>query len=164
MPAMSASLPEAAQRVQAALQAAGLDASVVELPASTRTAQEAAAAIGCRVEQIAKSLVFRGRESGQPLLVIASGSNRVDERRVGARFGQEIERADPDFVRSSTGYAIGGVPPVAHRAPIVTLIDADLLPLPVVWAAAGTPHAVFSVTPADLVAATGGEVVDVARR
>jgi prolyl-tRNA editing enzyme YbaK/EbsC (Cys-tRNA(Pro) deacylase) len=96
--------------------------------------------------------------------VIASGSNRVDERRVGARFGQEIERADPDFVRSSTGYAIGGVPPVAHRAPIVTLIDADLLPLPVVWAAAGTPHAVFSVTPDDLVAATGGEVVDVARR
>lgn len=158
---MSENLSESARRVQQALTAAGIAAQVVELPHSTRTAKDAAAAIGCRVEQIAKSLVFRRADSGQPVLVIASGVNRVDERLVSEHLNAEIAKADADFVRSTTGFAIGGVPPLGHDVPIQTLIDEDLLRLDVVWAAAGTPHAVFSLTPRQLVEATGGRVLPV---
>lgn len=159
---MAAELSPSARRVQEALHGAGITARVVELPLSTRSAAEAAAALGCRVAQIAKSLVFRRTDDGRAVLVIASGSNRVDEERVGELFGSAISRADADFVRAATGFAIGGVPPLGHLAKLETLIDRDLLPLETIWAAAGTPHAVFPLTPQELVRATGGRVVAVA--
>jgi prolyl-tRNA editing enzyme YbaK/EbsC (Cys-tRNA(Pro) deacylase) len=134
---------------------------VVEHAASTRTSEEAAAAVGCAVAAIAKSLIFAGRESGRPVLVIASGANRVDERKVAALIGEKIARADADFVRAKTGFAIGGVPPIGHAEPPVVLIDADLAALPTIWAAAGTPNAVFRLAPDDLVAMTDGRVADV---
>ncbi len=144
-----------------ALAARGFDVAVREFPQSTRTAAEAAAAIGCEVARIAKSLVFRARVSGRPVLVITSGANRVDETAVAALIGEKIGRADADFVRTATGFAIGGVPPVGHDTPAVTLIDRDLLALDEIWAAAGTPHAVFRLTPRDLVALTGGRVAEI---
>lgn len=155
-----APLKDSARRVQAALDAQGLALKVREFPASTRTSEEAAAAIGCSVAQIAKSLVFRARDSGRPVLIVASGANRVDEKKVAALIGEKIERADPEFVRVKTGYVIGGVPPIAHLEPPVTLLDEDLFKLQVIWAAAGTPNAVFELTPADLRSLTGGQVAD----
>ncbi len=140
-------------RVAAALAAAGVQAEVREFPEGTRTAVDAAAAVGCEVGQICKSLVFRVEDA--PLLVIASGANRVDEARYGAM------KADAAFVREQTGYAIGGVPPFAHARPIETVIDEDLLRYDVVWAAAGTPRAVFAIRPHELVAVTGGRVARV---
>lgn len=159
---MSNDLPASARRVQQVLDAAGLAVAIVELPQSTRTAADAAASIGCRVEQIAKSLVFRRKDTGEGVLVIASGSNRVDERLVAATLHSEIERADADFVRSTTGFAIGGIPPIGHDSPLVTLIDEDLLRLDVIWAAGGTPHAVFPLSPGELVRITSGQVMRVA--
>lgn len=152
------SLPAAAQRVQAALEAHGLDVRIREFPTSTRTAADAAASIGCTVAQIAKSLVFRGERTGRAILVVASGANRVDEARLGVVVQEPIGRADAAFVRERTGYAIGGVPPVAHSEPPIVVIDEDLLGLEEIWAAAGTPNAVFRLTPAELVAITGGQV------
>jgi len=149
------------QRVQAALVAAGVTARVVELPQSTRSAREAANAIGCEVEQIAKSLVFRRLDNDEPVLVIAGGQNRVDEQLLAAHLQAPIAKADAEFVRRTTGFAIGGVPPLGHATPVRTLIDRDLLELDVIWAAAGTPHAVVSLTPQQLLAATGGQVVRV---
>jgi prolyl-tRNA editing enzyme YbaK/EbsC (Cys-tRNA(Pro) deacylase) len=149
-----------ALKVQAAL---GPDFQVVEFEASTRTSEDAAAAVGCTVAEIAKSLVFRSA-SGRPVLVIASGANRVDEKKVRALLGEKIERADADFVRVMTGYAIGGVPPIGHAVVPVVLIDNDLQRFPAVWAAAGTPNAVFKVAPADLVRLTQGRLAEVARR
>ncbi|HEV8614773.1 MAG TPA: YbaK/EbsC family protein [Methylomirabilota bacterium] len=149
------------RRVQEALTALGLDAQVVELERSARTAAEAAAAVGCRVDQIAKSLVFRLRDSGRALLVITSGANRVDEGAVGALAGEPLDKADAEFVREQTGFAIGGVAPVGHARPVTTLIDADLLKWPEIWAAAGRPNTVFRLTPSDLVRITSGRVVAV---
>lgn len=151
-------LSPSAQRVQQALQRLDLDLRVVELPDSTRTAEQAAAAIGCQVGQIAKSLVFRAAESDRPVLVIASGANRVNEKAIGALLGEKIVKADADFVRQRTGFAIGGVPPVGHSEPLTTFIDQNLLNYPEIWAAAGTPHAVFRLNAADLLRATGGRV------
>lgn len=139
----------------------GLTLDVVELPASTRTAQDAADAIGCTVAQIAKSLIFRTKQSQKPVLVIASGVNRVNEKSIGQLLGEKIGKADADFVRQQTGFVIGGVPPVGHLSEITTFIDEDLLELDVIWAAAGTPNAVFRLTPDDLVRATGGQVASV---
>jgi prolyl-tRNA editing enzyme YbaK/EbsC (Cys-tRNA(Pro) deacylase) len=156
-------LKPAARRVQAVLAELGFGFEVREFPESTRTSAEAAAAIGCGVGQIAKSLVFRARDSGRPVLVIASGANRVDEKQVGRLLGEKIERASPDFVREKTGFAIGGVPPVAHAEPPATLIDQDLLGFEEVWAAAGTPNAVFRLTPEELVAMTGGRPAEIKR-
>lgn len=147
--------------MQEALTALGLDAQVVELERSARTAAEAAAAVGCRVDQIAKSLVFRLRDSGRALLVITSGANRVDEGAVGALAGEPLDKADAEFVREQTGFAIGGVAPVGHARPVTTLIDADLLKWPEIWAAAGRPNTVFRLTPSDLVRITSGRVVAV---
>lgn len=132
-------------------------------PAGTRTAVDAANAIGVEVAQIVKSLVFR-LASGEALLVVASGANRVDERKLEALAGQAVGKADADFVRAQTGFAIGGVPPAGHATRIETLVDEDLLALDELWAAAGTPRDVFSLTPAELVAMTGGRVADVAQR
>jgi prolyl-tRNA editing enzyme YbaK/EbsC (Cys-tRNA(Pro) deacylase) len=150
----------AALRVQELL---GPGYCVVEFEESTGTSGEAAAAIGCGVAHIAKSLVFRA-SSGRPVLIVASGANRVDERKVARLIGEKIERADAGFVRDATGYAIGGVAPVGHRLSPRVLLDADLEPLAEIWAAAGTPNAVFRLTPAQLRSLTGGLFVDVARR
>ena len=130
-------------------------------PAGTRTAADAAAAIGCDVAQIVKSLVFR-KHSGGALLVLTSGRNRVDEAKVGALVAEPISKADAAFVRGATGFAIGGVPPAGHPEPIDTLVDRDLLPLGELWAAAGTPQTVFPIGPDDLVRLTAGQVADVA--
>ncbi|MDH3791826.1 MAG: YbaK/EbsC family protein [Rhodospirillales bacterium] len=154
-------LKASARRVQTALAALGFGFEVREFPDSTRTSAEAAAAIGCAVGQIAKSLVFRARQSGRPVLVIASGANRVDEKKVGRLIGEKIGRADADFVRDKTGFAIGGVPPVGHAEPPVTLIDRDLLDFEEIWAAAGTPNAVFRLAPGELAEMTGGRTADV---
>ncbi|MGR9090278.1 MAG: YbaK/EbsC family protein [Gammaproteobacteria bacterium] len=157
-------LQRSAQAVQRALDAAGVTCVVEELPASTRSAAEAAAAIGCAVQQIAKTLVFRAGASGTAVVVIASGTNRVDEQKLAALTGERIERANPAFVREATGFAIGGVPPCGHTTATVVLIDQGLLRLPEIWAAAGTPHAVFRLSPTELIALTGGQVADIAHR
>ncbi|ANC91487.1 YbaK/EbsC family protein [Azospirillum humicireducens] len=155
---MTATLSPSAARVQALLDRVGLGHLVVEHEGSTRTSEDAANAVGCDVAQIAKSLIFRTKETSRPVLVVASGANRVDEKAVGRLIGEKIERADPEFVRESTGFAIGGVPPIGHAVPPLVLIDDDLLRLETIWAAAGTPNAVFRLTPADLVSMTGGRV------
>jgi prolyl-tRNA editing enzyme YbaK/EbsC (Cys-tRNA(Pro) deacylase) len=147
--------------VQEALRALGGDHELVDLGRSARTAEDAARAVGCRVDQIAKSLVFRLRDSGRALLVITSGAHRVDEAKVGAVVGEPIERADAEFVRTETGFAIGGVAPVGHAKPILTLVDEHLLGFDDIWAAAGHPNTVFRLSPADLVRMTGGRVVSV---
>ncbi len=136
---------------------------VLEFDVSTRTAEDAAAAIGCTVAQIAKSLVFRAA-SGRSVLVVASGARRIDEKTIAALVGEPVARADADFVREATGFAIGGVPPVGHRTAPITLIDQSLVALREIWAAAGTPNAVFRLTPADLVELTGGRVASVAQK
>lgn len=153
-----AGLKPSARRVQQALAELGLGFKVVEFPASTRTAAEAAAAIGCEVGQIAKSLVFRGRSSDRPVLVVASGANRVDESKVRDLIGEPIERADAAFVRARTGFAIGGVAPLGHSERPISVIDEDLLAFPEIWAAAGTPNAVFCLQPRDLEVITGGKL------
>ena len=157
----SGSLKASAQRVQAALAASGFQFDVREFPDSTRTSAEAAAAIGCTIGQIAKSLVFRAGQSGRPVLVIASGANRVDENKVGQLIGEKIRRADAAFVREKTGFAIGGVPPLGHLERPLTVIDEDLLGFSEIWAAAGTPNAVFRLTPGDLMALSKGQTADV---
>ncbi len=157
---MNPGLKASARRVQEALAAQGFAFEVREFPDSTRTSAEAAAAIGCSVAQIAKSLVFRGGESGRAVLIIASGANRVDPAKAEALLGEAIKRADADFVREATGFAIGGVPPLGHDRPLVTLIDEDLLAFEEVWAAAGTPNAVFRLSPKDLGDLTGGRIGD----
>jgi prolyl-tRNA editing enzyme YbaK/EbsC (Cys-tRNA(Pro) deacylase) len=156
---MKIPLKPSAQRVQDTLAALGFSNQVIELPDSTRTSAEAAAAVGCTVGQIAKSLIFQGRESGRPLLVIASGSNRVNEKRLAEQFGEKLKKPDADFVRNQTGFVIGGVAPVGHSQPLTTLIDEDLLQHQEIWAAAGHPNAVFSLTPNELVRMTGGQVL-----
>jgi prolyl-tRNA editing enzyme YbaK/EbsC (Cys-tRNA(Pro) deacylase) len=150
-----------ALKVQAAL---GDKFEVLEFDATTRTAADAAAAIGCTVAEIAKSVIFRRLGGNRPVLVVASGVNRVDEARVAAEVGEKIARADADFVREATGFAIGGVPPVGHANPPTVLIDQSLMASAEIWAAAGTPNAVFRLTPSDLVALTGGRVAAIARQ
>ncbi|HEY2324576.1 MAG TPA: YbaK/EbsC family protein [Thermoanaerobaculia bacterium] len=147
--------------MQSALDAAGIEARIVELSASARTAAEAAAAVGCSVAQIAKSLVFRGAESGDAILVIASGTNRVNEKKIAEHAGEAIAKADADFVRERTGYAIGGIPPAGHASPLRTFIDRDLLQYERIWAAAGTPHAVMELTPAQLTNLVPAPVVEI---
>lgn len=155
---MKPAIAPSALKVQAAL---GPSFKVLEFSESTKTAADAASAIGCAVEQIAKSLMFRALDSGKPVLVIASGPVRVDEGKVAALIGEAIKRAEPEFVRDKTGFAIGGVPPIGHAERGHVLIDETLLRFPIIWAAAGTPNAVFSLTPSQLVAMTGGVVADV---
>ena len=151
-------LSSSAQKVQDALRALGHEIQVVELPASTRTSSEAAQAVGCQVGQIAKTLVFKTVETRRPVLVIASGANRVNEVRIRALVGEAVEKANADFVRERTGFAIGGVPPVGHPETVEIYIDQDLLEFDEIWAAAGTPHAVFRLTPKELARMTGGTI------
>lgn len=150
---------EGALRVQAIL---GTGHRVLEFEASTHTAAEAAAAIGCGVERIAKSLVFRAADGG-PVLVVASGANRVDEKKVAALLGRKISRADPAFVLRHAGFAVGGVPPVGHVTRPATFLDRDLQRHETVWAAAGSSNAVFELTPAELGRLTGAAFVEVAK-
>ena len=154
-------LSPSAQKVQDMLHTLGFDCAVIEFMESTRTSAEAATRVGCTLGQIAKSLVFRGQATGKPVLVITSGANRVDEAKVSQYFGEPIGRADADFVRAATGFAIGGVPPLGHSQPIETFIDEDLLQYTTIWGAAGTPNAVFELTPEDLKKMTNGKVVRV---
>lgn len=154
-------LKPSAQRVQDAIHARGFTNQVIELADSTRSAAEAAAAVGCDVAQIAKSLIFQGKSSGEAILVIASGANRVNEKAVGKLLGQKLSRPNAEFVREQTGYAIGGVPPLGHARTIKTLIDEDLLALDTIYAAAGHPFALFALTPTELVEMTGGTVISI---
>jgi prolyl-tRNA editing enzyme YbaK/EbsC (Cys-tRNA(Pro) deacylase) len=156
-------LSHSALRVQQALQELGLSLVVLELPASTRSSQEAAQTIGCKVGQIAKSIIFRGALTDQPVLVIASGPNRIDEAILSDMLAESISKADADFVRQRTGFAIGGVPPLGHTEKLEIFIDQDLLQYPEIWAAAGTPHAVFRLTPQELVSMTSGKIIKVTR-
>lgn len=159
MQPVSASLHANARRVEAALRERGSSAEVIQVPDSTRTAVEAAAALGTSVAQIVKSLVFVAGD--QPVVVLTSGSERVSTDKVRAIVGGSVKRADADTVRRITGYAIGGIPPLAHDTPARVLMDPHLLAFDVVWAAAGTPHAVFGIAPAELQRVAGAELVDV---
>jgi prolyl-tRNA editing enzyme YbaK/EbsC (Cys-tRNA(Pro) deacylase) len=148
-------------RVRAAAEAAGLTLSIHQMPQSTRTAEEAAAACGCSVGQIVKSLVFRGAASGKPYLLLVSGANRVDEKAVAGRIGEALKRPDADYVRGVTGFAIGGIPPLGHDTTLDTYMDEALLAFEEVWAAAGTADAVFPAAPARLAEATGARIIAV---
>ena len=158
---MNAKLKPSAQKVQAALEAYGLSCNVVEMQETTRSAEDAARAVGCQVGQIVKSLVFKGKRSNQPVLVVASGANRVNEKALGRHVSEPIKMAKADFVREMTGFAIGGVPPVGHQTKLNIFIDEDLLQYSEIWAAAGTPHAVFKLTPDQLKMITDGTVISV---
>lgn len=157
---MASDLSESANRVQDFLLAKGFSFEVKELPGSTRTAQDAADSIGCTVPQIAKSLIFKDMQTDRPILVIASGSNRVDVMRIQNVTGLQLGKADGKYVKERVGYAIGGVPPVAHNEPLETILDPDLKKYEVIWAAAGTPFAVFQLKPTDLEPLTNGRWVD----
>ena len=156
---MRAARSAGAIRVQAIL---GDAYQVLEFDQSTHTSAEAAAAIGCDTAQIAKSMLFRATD-GQPVLVVASGINRVDERKVAALLGQKISRADPAFVLMHTGFAVGGVPPIGHATPPVTFLDQDLAGYLTIWAAAGSATAVFALSPDDLARLTGAPFADIAK-
>jgi prolyl-tRNA editing enzyme YbaK/EbsC (Cys-tRNA(Pro) deacylase) len=155
-------LPRAARRVAQALQAHGHAGEIVILSDSARSAAEAAAALGVAQEQIVKSMVFRGRSSGQAILALVGGRSRVDTELLAAYAGEAVERADADWVREQTGFAIGGVPPVAHAEGLRTVAERSLVELPLLWAAAGTPHAVFPLRGDELEALTGAELAPIA--
>ncbi len=157
---MASELRDSAKRVQDYLLAKGFSFEVKELPGSTRTAKEAADSIGCTVSQIAKSLVFREKETDLPILVIASGSNRVDVKKIEQSTGLKLGKADGKYVKDRVGYAIGGVPPVGHNTPLKTILDPDLKSYEVIWAAAGTPFAVFQLRSTDLETLTNGIWID----
>ena len=154
-------LSPSAQKIQNLLHSLGYTYTVVEHSESTRTAQEAADRAGCELGQIVKSLIFRGKVSGKPILVLTSGANRVDEKRISGYAGESISRADADFVRTVTGFAIGGVPPIGHNEKMETYIDEDFLPYATIWAAAGTPNAIFELNTTDLQKMTEGKIAQV---
>jgi prolyl-tRNA editing enzyme YbaK/EbsC (Cys-tRNA(Pro) deacylase) len=154
-------LPRACLVVAQAAGKAGLDIDIRLMDASTRTAEEAAAACGCEVGQIVKSLVFQGKQTGKPILLLVSGANRVKENAVAREIGEKIVRPDADFVREKTGFAIGGIPPLGHSQPLETWFDKALLQYQTVYAAAGTPNAIFAVDPARLLAACGCKAIAV---
>jgi prolyl-tRNA editing enzyme YbaK/EbsC (Cys-tRNA(Pro) deacylase) len=154
-------LSPSALKVHDALRAQGFDFNIIEFKESTRTSAEAAIRVGCQIGQIVKSLIFRGQTSGKPVLVLTSGANRVDEGLIGRYTGETIGRADAEFVRAATGYAIGGVPPAGYAQPLETYLDEDLMQYKKIWAAAGTPNAVFELTPTELEKMSAGKVVKV---
>ncbi len=156
---MLTDLKASAQRVQTILTEYGLDTKVVQFPTLTRTSLEAATTIGCELGQIIKTLIFKGKTTSKPYCVIASGKNRVDEKKIQHLVGEPIERPDADFVEKHTGFAIGGVSPIGYTFETKPLIDEDLMCYKELWAAAGTPHAVFRITPMDLITITQGTIV-----
>ena len=149
------------QKVQEALKALGFQNQILELQSTTRTSAEAAQVVGCQVGQIAKSIVFQAKKTQKPILVIASGPNRVNEKRIEEFISEPLGKADANFVRQKTGFVIGGVPPIGHLEKMDIFIDEDLFNYEEIWAAAGTPNAVFKLTPPDLVRMTGGRVVSI---
>lgn len=151
-------LSSSAQKIQDLLIELGYEYTVIEHVESTRTAQEAADRAGCLLGQIVKSLIFKGKDSHKPILVLTSGVNRVDEKRITEYAGEHIVRADADFVRAVTGFAIGGVPPIGHTQTMETYLDEDFLQYATIWAAAGTPNAIFELKTEDLQTMTGGKV------
>ncbi|MBL8061955.1 MAG: YbaK/EbsC family protein [Anaerolineales bacterium] len=154
-------LSPSAQKIQDLLDSLGYGYQVIEHAESTRTAQEAADQAGCQLGQIVKSLIFRGKTSNKPILVLTSGPNRVDEKKISEYAGEAIGKADADFVRAVTGFAIGGVPPLGHVEPMETYLDEDFLQFQTIWAAAGTPKAIFELKTEDLQKMTNGKVVTV---
>ncbi|KIN81915.1 YbaK/EbsC family protein [Clostridium botulinum] len=158
---MSSNLKKSAEKVQTVLNEFGFKLNVMELSDSTRTAQEAANTIGCTVSQIAKSLIFKGKTSKKPILIVACGTNKVNEKAIQEYIGEKLEKADADFVLEHTGFTIGGIPPIGHKNPITTFIDEDLMQCDEIWAAAGTPNAVFKLTPKILSEITKGNIISV---
>ncbi|TQV81540.1 YbaK/EbsC family protein [Aliikangiella coralliicola] len=158
---MTKQLKSSAKKVQDFLAEKGFGFTVRELDSSTRTAKEAAASIGCQVSQIAKSLIFKDQKSGKPVLIVASGINRVNIKKVEFDTGLKLEKADADYVRNHMGFAIGGVPPIAHSGEVFTILDSDLKAHEVIWAAAGTPNAVFELKPENLEQLTPGQWLSV---
>ncbi len=150
-----------AQRVQECLAAHGIAWHIVELPSRAHSAKETAQALGCRAEQVVKSLVFRGRLTHEPILVLASGPNRVNEQKLSALVAEPVQQADAAFVHQRTGFAVGSVPPVGHIEALATFIDEDLLRYEELWAGAGIPNTVCKFYPADLVSVSGGRVVSI---
>jgi prolyl-tRNA editing enzyme YbaK/EbsC (Cys-tRNA(Pro) deacylase) len=150
-----------ANQVQKALIEKGFDCKVKELPVSTRTAQEAAEAIGCKIAQIAKSIILRNINTYQPVLVIASGINHVNIKLIQDKLGEPVEQPNGKWVKETLGFAIGGVPPIGFETPIATLIDEALLQFDIIWAAAGTPNAVFCLPASELTTLTGGDVIKI---
>ncbi len=159
---MKEQLASSAKRVQNFLSANGYKCAVQQLPGSTRTAQEAAESVGCSLSQIAKSLIFKDKATRQPILIIASGSNRVDIKKVHHATGLQLGKADGNFVKETVGYAIGGIPPVGHTTPLRTILDRDLKKYQAIWAAAGTPYTMFRLHPDELAMMTGGEWIELA--
>lgn len=158
---MSSNLKKSSEKVQNVLNQFGFELNVIEFSDSTRTSQDAANTIGCIVNQIAKSLIFKGKTSKKPILIIASGPNRVNEKTIKQYVGENLQRADADFVLEHTGFAIGGIPPIGHKDQITTFIDEDLMKYDEIWAAAGTPNAVFKLTPNILAEITKGSIVNI---
>ncbi len=158
---MSNDLSSSVRKVQDALKAHGLTCQVVEMQETTRSAMDAAQAIGCQVEQIVKSLVFKAKQSNRPILVLVGGANRVNVKNLGKLLSEPIKMADVDFVREKSGFAIGGVPPVGHSHPLEAFIDEDLLKYEEIWAAAGTSNTMFKLSPDDLIKITGGQIISV---
>ena len=158
---MSPLLSPSAQKVQDALKSLGFPNQIIELQSTTRTSAEAAQAVGCRVEQVAKSIVFQGKQTRKPILVIASGPNWVNEKKIAEFISEPLGKADADYVRNHLGYVIGGVPPIGHLEKLEIFIDKDLLQYEEIWAAAGNPNAVFRLTPSDLIKMTAGRVVTI---
>jgi Cys-tRNA(Pro) deacylase len=154
-------LSPSAQKIQDQLNSLGYDYTVIEHTESTRTAQEAADRAGCELGQIVKSLIFKGKDTGKPILVLTSGANRVDEKRINEYAGEAITRADADFARAVTGFAIGGIPPLGHIQKIETYLDEDFLQYETIWAAAGTPNAIFELKTADLQKMTDAKIARV---
>ncbi|MGG7644551.1 YbaK/EbsC family protein [Rhodovulum sp. YNF3179] len=151
-------MSKSVKRVRAALEAAGLDVEIVRTPDQTRTAQQAADAVGCEIDQIVKSIIFRGETSGAAILFLTAGGNRVDDAKAAALTGEPLGRADAALVRAQTGFAIGGVAPIGHLSPIRAFLDPRLTAFETVWAAGGTPHHVFPIAPRDLERLTGARV------
>jgi len=159
---MSPFLSKAAEAIENALNIKGLSCSVIELSKSARTAQDAAESIGCEIRQIVKSLIFTTKNSEEAVLILASGPNRVNEKTISKHLGEDIVKADATQTKRITGFAIGGIPPIGHQSPIDhVFIDEDLLKFDIVWAAAGTPNAVFNINSKDLVAITKAKIISI---
>ena len=154
-------LSPSAQKIQDLLNSRGFKYTVVEHAESTRTAQEAADRAGCELGQIVKSLIFKGKDSNKPILILASGPNRVNEKRIAEYAGEAIVKPDADFVRTVTGFVIGGVPPIGHAQKMETYLDEDFLQYATIWAAAGTPNAIFELNTEDLQKMTGGKTISI---
>jgi prolyl-tRNA editing enzyme YbaK/EbsC (Cys-tRNA(Pro) deacylase) len=154
-------LSPSAQKIQDLLNSLGFKYTVVEHAESTRTAQEAADRAGCELGQIVKSLIFKGKDSNKPILILASGPNRVNEKRIAEYAGEAIVKPDADFVRTVTGFVIGGVPPIGHAQKMETYLDEDFLQYAIIWAAAGTPNAIFELRTEDLQKMTGGKTISI---